>query len=71
MSDTTPATLTVLGVERVAGAGRLIALAVVEVEVGGIPFLLQDVKIVRRPDGVVAHQSASFLNLTQRNEISG
>lgn len=49
--QTAAATLTVLGVERVAGRGRLIALACVEIELDGIPILLQGVKVTKLPSG--------------------
>jgi hypothetical protein len=50
-AETTEALVTVLSVEPVAGSGKLIALAAVEIEIAGIPIRLQGVKIVRRPDG--------------------
>ncbi|PHK93794.1 hypothetical protein CR162_16900 [Pseudoroseomonas rhizosphaerae] len=42
----------VLGVERVAGAGKLKALAVVLVEVEGVQITLQGVQVVQGADGL-------------------
>jgi hypothetical protein len=59
-ADTTEAVVTVLSVEPVAGSGKLIALAAVEIEIAGVPIRLQGVKIVRRPDGRLNCEPPSY-----------
>jgi len=50
-ADSVPVQFTVIGVELVRGAGRLIGLAVVELDVAGVVLTLQGVQVLRRPDG--------------------
>lgn len=58
--ETTPVTFVVLGVEPVRGAGRLIGLANVAVELSGVELTLQGVQLVRRSDGSVSVQAPQF-----------
>jgi hypothetical protein len=58
--DTTAALVTIIGLERVAGSGKLAALAVVEIEIAGIPIRLQGVKIIRRLDGRLGCEAPCF-----------
>jgi hypothetical protein len=51
VTETAPVSYRVLGLERVYGHGRLLALAIVEIEVGGIPITLQGCRICRKPGG--------------------
>lgn len=54
MSDpaTTPVTVTLLSLEPVRGMGRGVThLAVVDIEVGGVGWQVQGVRVVRLPDG--------------------
>lgn len=44
---------TVLQVEPVYGAGRLVAVALVELDIGGVGIVWQGVQVVRRPDGAL------------------
>lgn len=60
MNDTTEALVTVKFVDRVAGSDKLIALAVVEVEIAGVVVLLQGVKVVKRPGGGLACEPPCF-----------
>ncbi|PPQ40458.1 stage V sporulation protein G [Rhodoblastus acidophilus] len=53
------ATLTVVSVEKVQ-KGRLIGLAVVEVEIDGIPTLMQGFKIMRLPYGGLSCELPCF-----------
>jgi hypothetical protein len=50
---TTIVSFTVLGVEPVRGAGRLIALARVELELDGVILIMQGVRVVRMGNGVL------------------
>lgn len=52
-AETVPVTYTLRGVERVRGAGRLVALAVVELDVMGVAITLQGVQVVRTAAGAV------------------
>ena len=49
--DTTPVEFTVIGIERV-NAGRLTALACVEIVIGGVALTLQGVRVMRTDDGL-------------------
>jgi len=51
MADTVPVTVDLIHVERTPGRGSLIALAVAEVDVGGVVFRLQGVPVRRAPGG--------------------
>jgi stage V sporulation protein G len=59
-ADTTEAVVTVQFVDRIAGAGKLVALAVVEIEIAGVPILLQGVKVAKRPGGGLACEPPCF-----------
>jgi hypothetical protein len=50
---TTIVSFTVLGVEPVRGAGRLIALARVELELDGVILIMQGVRVVRMGNGIL------------------
>jgi stage V sporulation protein G len=50
---TTIVSFTVLGVEPVRGAGRLIALARVEIELDGVILIMQGVRVVRMGNGIL------------------
>ena len=45
--ESSPVAVTVLGVDRVRGRGRLLALAMVELEIDGVPIRLQGVQVLR------------------------
>ncbi|WP_051948654.1 hypothetical protein [Methylosinus sp. PW1] len=60
MSDTTEAVVTVQFVDRIAGSDKLVAMAVVEVEIAGVVILLQGVKVVKRPGGGLACEAPCF-----------
>lgn len=49
--ETVPVRFTVLGVEPVRGTGRLVGLAVVDVDLAGVVLTLQGVQLVRDPAG--------------------
>jgi stage V sporulation protein G len=51
MTETIPVRFEVQAVLPVRGKGRLIAMARVEVEIAGVPILLQGFRVQRRPDG--------------------
>lgn len=46
-AGTSTVTFTVTGVERIAGCGRLAALAAIEIELDGIALRVQGVRVVR------------------------
>ena len=52
MTDTVPVRFEVLGVERLTGAGRVVALANVLVEVAGVSFELQGLRVVKEARGI-------------------
>lgn len=52
MTDTVPVRFEVLGVERLAGAGRVVALANVLVKVAGVSFELQGLRLVKEAGGI-------------------
>src|ERR671919_3036603 len=47
-ASTSTVTFTVTDVERVEGAGRLIALAAIELELDGVALVVQGVRVVRQ-----------------------
>lgn len=47
-ASTSTVTFTVTEVERIAGCGRLAALAAIEIELDGIALLVQGVRVVRQ-----------------------
>ena len=50
-AETLPVAYRVLSVDRVAGAGELIALATVEMDISGVVLTLQGVQVRSQPDG--------------------
>ena len=44
-----PVSFTVIGVERVHGRGKLVGIAIVEIDVGGIVLTLQGVQVLKVP----------------------
>jgi hypothetical protein len=63
--DTVPVEYRVVGVEPVRGSGRLVALAIIELDVAGVA-IVQGVQIRRSPDGRL-----NCLALTWRNPRTG
>lgn len=51
---TTTVNFTVIDVERVHGAGRLVALAKVELELDGVVLVMQGVRVVRQCDRITS-----------------
>ena len=51
MSETVPVTFSISHVEPVRGCGRLVALAIVAMEVCGVELVLQGVQVVRDKNG--------------------
>ncbi len=47
-------------VERVKNAGRLFALAVVTIQVEGVEFRIQGVRVTRQPTGLLAVEAPRF-----------
>ena len=60
MSETATVTFTLVGTERVRDKGKLIGLANVEVEWGGIAFTLQGITVVRESDGSISCLAPRF-----------
>ena len=60
MSETVPVTYTVLGFEQVQGAGRLVGLAIVEVDLAGVVLTLQGAQVVREADGSLTCKAPTF-----------
>jgi hypothetical protein len=58
-ASTSTVTFTVIEVERVAGAGRLIALAAIELELDGVALVVQGVRVVRQ-DRRIATEAPRF-----------
>jgi hypothetical protein len=58
-ASTSTVTFTVIDVERVAGAGRLIALAAIELELDGVALVVQGVRVVRQ-DRRIATEAPRF-----------
>jgi stage V sporulation protein G len=58
--DTATVKLTVLGIEHVAAAGRLVALAAVALEIAGIEVVLLGVRIVRERGGRLGVEAPVF-----------
>jgi hypothetical protein len=59
-AETVPVTYTLIGIESVRNSGRLIALAIVEIDVAGVVLTLQGVRVMRRPDGSLAVEAPTF-----------
>jgi stage V sporulation protein G len=51
MSDTVPVTFTVTEIRRLHSAGRLLALATVEINLDGVAMTLHGVAVTRLPNG--------------------
>jgi hypothetical protein len=51
-AGTATVTFTVTDVERIEGAGRLAALAAIEIELDGIALTVQGVRVVRQSNGI-------------------
>ena len=47
--ETLPVSFTVVGVERVQGRGKLVGIAIVEIDIGGIVLTLQGVQVLKIP----------------------
>lgn len=60
MAETVPVTFTVIGVERVQGTGRLIGLAIVELDFAGVILTLQGVQVVRELNGSLSCKPPVF-----------
>ena len=53
MPTTAPVTVTLVGIETVIGTGRCVALAIVDIEVSGIAWQVQGVRVVKRDSGLI------------------
>jgi hypothetical protein len=58
-SSTATVTFVVTGVERIRGAGRLVALAAVEIDLEGVVVLVQGIQVIRHR-GHIATQAPRF-----------
>jgi hypothetical protein len=58
-SGTATVTFVVTGVERIRGAGRLVALAAVEIDLEGVVVLVQGIQVIR-DRGRIATQAPRF-----------
>jgi hypothetical protein len=58
--ETVPVGLTVIGVEPVRGSGKLIALGIIKLDIGGVIFRLQGVQILRQRDGSLTCAAPCF-----------
>ncbi|MGH6896908.1 MAG: hypothetical protein ACREJ5_10225 [Geminicoccaceae bacterium] len=59
--STATVTFVVTGLERISGAGRLVALATVEIDLDGVVVLVQGMQVIRRR-GRIATQAPRFRN---------
>jgi hypothetical protein len=59
--STATVTFVVTGLERVSGAGRLVALATVEIDLEGVVVLVQGVQVIRHR-GRIATQAPRYRN---------
>ena len=50
--DSAPVTVTLTGIEAVTGMGKVTHLAIVDIEVGGIAWQLQGVRVVKHNGGL-------------------
>jgi stage V sporulation protein G len=57
--DSTTVTFTVTGIERIHGAGRLVALATVEIELDGVILLVQGLRVMRGRN-IITTQAPQF-----------
>ena len=55
-----PVRFAVLGIDRLTGRGRLLGLAIVEVEIAGVILTLQGVQILRAADGSLEARAPQF-----------
>lgn len=60
MTETVPVRFEVLGVEAICGAGRLLGLANVLMDVAGVELTLQGVQLVRGHHGSLSVQAPQF-----------
>jgi len=60
ITDTTPVRFDVLGVEHVRGPAGVIGLANVEVELAGVVFVVQGVRVMRDATGGLSCQAPIF-----------
>jgi len=60
MNDTVPASVELLGIEHVRGPAGLIGLANVEMELAGVAFVVQGVRVVRDATGGLSCQAPIF-----------
>lgn len=58
--DSAAVTVTLLRIDATPRCGKLLALAVVEVDVDGVVFRLQGVRLVQRPDGSKAVEAPRY-----------
>lgn len=58
--ETATVTFQVIGVEPVHGRGRLIGLAIVEAEVGGVAMTLQGCQVIKRDHGSLEARAPVF-----------
>jgi stage V sporulation protein G len=58
LPETVPVSYTVTCVERVAGRGGLVALAIVELDIAGVVLTIQGVRIMRRHDALAVEAPA-------------
>ena len=66
MTDTMPVTFRLTGLERIHAPGKLVALAVVELEIGGAVLTLQGVQVLRLPNGQTECRAPCFRSSTGR-----
>jgi stage V sporulation protein G len=59
--STATVTFVITGLERISGAGRLVALATVEIDLEGVVVLVQGVQVIRHR-GRIATQAPRFRN---------
>lgn len=60
MAETEPVTFNVQLIEPASGAGRLVALAIVAMEIAGVEVVLQGVQIIRGPNGRASVEAPKF-----------
>jgi stage V sporulation protein G len=60
MSEFLPVTFEVIGIEPVRGSDRLVALAIVDIEVAGVAIQIQGVQVVRDARGQLSVRSPMF-----------
>ena len=60
MAETVTCQVEVLGIDPVRGAGRLLALANVLVDVAGVSLTLQGIRVMRTPGGGLTVEAPAF-----------